>query len=85
MRIANKVFAQSDAQGALPQLYAATSPDAESGGFYGPDGFNEQRGHPAPASPAKGALANRTDSTAERLWDVSEELVGVSFDPIGPG
>jgi NAD(P)-dependent dehydrogenase (short-subunit alcohol dehydrogenase family) len=81
MKIANKVIAQSDAQGALPQLYAATSPDAEGGGFYAPDRFNEQRGHPTEAKPAKGAAANRTDGTAARLWDVSEQLVGVSFDP----
>jgi NAD(P)-dependent dehydrogenase (short-subunit alcohol dehydrogenase family) len=84
MKIANKVIAQSDAQGALPQLYAATSPDAEGGGFYGPDGFNEQRGHPTDANPTKNAKANRTDGTASRLWDVSEELVGVSFAPPSP-
>jgi NAD(P)-dependent dehydrogenase (short-subunit alcohol dehydrogenase family) len=85
MKIANKVIAQSDAQGALPQLYAATSPDAEGGGFYAPDRFNEQRGHPTEAKPAKGAAANRTDGTAARLWDLSEELVGVSFDPSAAG
>jgi NAD(P)-dependent dehydrogenase (short-subunit alcohol dehydrogenase family) len=81
MKIANRVIAQSDAQGALPQLYAATAPEAQGGGFYGPDGFNEQRGYPTDASPTKSARANRTDGTAERLWDVSQELVGVSFNP----
>jgi hypothetical protein len=81
MKIANKVVAQSDARGALPQLYAATSPDAEGGGFYAPNGFKEQRGFPTDAKPAKGAVAARTDGTAGRLWEVSEELVGVSFAP----
>lgn len=79
MRISNALVGQSDAKGALPQLYAATSPDAQSGGFYAPDGFNEQRGYPTDAKPAKGAAANRGDGTAARLWDVSEELVGLSF------
>jgi len=81
MRISNVLVGQSEAKGALPQLYAATSPDAVNGGFYAPDGFNEQRGHPTDAKPAKGAAANRTDGTAERLWSVSEELVGVAFSP----
>lgn len=83
MRLANRVVAQSDARGALPQLYAATSPEAEGGGFYCPDGFNEQRGWPTEAKPAKAARANRTDGTAARLWERSEELVGLSFDPEG--
>ena len=81
MKVANKVIAQSDARGALPQLYAATAPGAEGGGFYAPDRLNEQRGHPTDAKPAKGAVAARTDGTAARLWEVSEELVGVTFDP----
>jgi hypothetical protein len=32
--------------GALPQLYAATRPYLDGGLFIGPDGFEEQRGHP---------------------------------------
>lgn len=81
MRFGNAFFAQSDAMGALPQLYAAASPDVEGGGFYAPDGFNEQRGHPTEAKPAKHAVAARTDGTAAKLWEVSEELVGLTFDP----
>ncbi len=63
-------------QGALPTLYAATSPDALPGGYYGPHALGETRGYPAP-SRIPPAAEDR--STAERLWRVSEELTGVSF------
>lgn len=42
-------LAQSAAQGALSTLFAAAAPTAQSGGFYGPDGFLETKGYPAPA------------------------------------
>ena len=44
------LIGQPPEQGALPQLYAATAPDAESGAYYGPDRLGETRGHPAPAA-----------------------------------
>jgi len=68
---------QSAAEGALPTLFAATSPEAKPAGYYGPDGFYELKGSPAPAQimpRAKDAAA------AARLWDVSATLTGVSFD-----
>ena len=71
-----KLFAQTMEAGALPQLYAATAPDARSGEFYGPDGFAEQRGHPTVVKP----VASATDpATARRLWELSEELTGVRY------
>ena len=45
MAVANKLVAQSDAQGALPTLYAATQ-DVPGASYVGPDGFQEARGHP---------------------------------------
>lgn len=76
-RIGNVVMAQSVQMGALPELYAATAPDAEGGQFFGPDGRGETRGHPTVVEPVHSA----TDlATARRLWDVSEELTGVTFD-----
>jgi NAD(P)-dependent dehydrogenase (short-subunit alcohol dehydrogenase family) len=62
--------------GILPALYAATSPDAAGGGYYGPDGFGELTGGPAPAKVPPRAQ-NQAD--AERLWQVSEKLTGVTF------
>jgi len=77
MTVSNKVIAQSAAMGALPQLYAATYPGLESGTFVGPDGIGEQRGHPKPVGSSG---ASRNQETARRLWEVSEELTGVTFE-----
>jgi len=80
IRIARMMF-QPASQGALPTLFAATSPDARPGGYYGPDGFAELRGHPAPARVPKQA----SDTvTAGRLWQVSEELTGIRFNVSAP-
>jgi len=66
---------QSAAMGALPQLYAATAPQAQPAGHYGPGEFGGMRGWPAEARVAPAAL----DSVqCERLWQVSEELCGAA-------
>ena len=69
------LVAQSAAEGAAPILYAATSPEARGGGYYGPDGWGELRGPPAPAEVAPQA---RDRAAAAKLWAVSEALTGVS-------
>jgi NAD(P)-dependent dehydrogenase (short-subunit alcohol dehydrogenase family) len=74
--LGNKVFAQSDAQGALPQLYAATMPDVASGEYFGPDGMFERAGSPTRVG---STAAARNDADAARLWTVSEELTGVRY------
>ncbi|TCR64063.1 SDR family oxidoreductase [Bosea sp. BK604] len=79
MELAGKLLgpfvAQSAAAGALPTLYAATSPEAEGGVLYGPDGFYEMKGSPRRAKIVEAAL----DRDAwQRLWAVSERLTGVS-------
>jgi NAD(P)-dependent dehydrogenase (short-subunit alcohol dehydrogenase family) len=67
---------QPAAQGALPTLFAATSPHAAGGAYYGPDKLGETRGAPAPAKiPPQAADAR----TAARLWDVSEQLTGAIY------
>lgn len=76
-RISDRFFSQSDAMGALPQLYAATMPDVQPNDYFGPDGFLEQRGHPKRVGrTAKAASAE----DARRLWSISEELTGVAYD-----
>jgi NAD(P)-dependent dehydrogenase (short-subunit alcohol dehydrogenase family) len=70
MKVTN-LSGQSDEMGALPLLYAATEPGLPGGTYIGPDGFAEQRGHPAVVQPSAAA---RNEETARRLWDVSEEL-----------
>ena len=79
MAISNKVIAQSEEMGALPTLYAATQ-DIPGDSYVGPDGFQEQRGHPTLVG-RNGAA--RDVETARRLWELSEELTGVSF-PLTP-
>jgi len=76
MKVGNRLLAQSAEIGALSQLYAAVDPAAESGCFYGPDGLGELRGYPTVVQPAESA---RNKETARRLWEVSEELTGVTF------
>jgi NAD(P)-dependent dehydrogenase (short-subunit alcohol dehydrogenase family) len=78
MVVTNRLLAQSAEMGALPELYAATRPSLDGGLFIGPDGFEEQRGHPKVVRPVK---AGRDEAAAARLWSVSEELTGVSYPP----
>jgi NAD(P)-dependent dehydrogenase (short-subunit alcohol dehydrogenase family) len=67
---------QTAAAGALPTLYAATSPEVVPGGYYGPDGFMEIRGTPKDANvPAQA----RDAVAAARLWDLSEQLTHAHF------
>ncbi len=80
MQLTNLVLAQSAEQGALPTLYAATNPGAQSGCYYGPDGPGEFRGQPHLSAPSRAALDAQA---AARLWQASEQLTGVSF-PLPP-
>jgi len=66
-------LAQSAAEGALPTLFAAASPDAQAAAYYGPDGFFEMKGQVHPAVVARQA---RDEAAAARLWTVSEQLSG---------
>jgi NAD(P)-dependent dehydrogenase (short-subunit alcohol dehydrogenase family) len=67
---------QPAAQGALPTLFAATSPQARAGAYYGPDKLGETRGHPVPAKLPPRAL---DAGAAARLWIESERLTGAVF------
>jgi NAD(P)-dependent dehydrogenase (short-subunit alcohol dehydrogenase family) len=80
MKLGNLLFAQSDTQGALPTLAAATR--ALPGGSYlGPDGFQEMRGHPT----LVGRTAEASDpELARRLWEESARLTGVDYPAAAP-
>ena len=73
MSFGNKVFAQSDVQGAWPSLYAAAMPDVIGNDFYGP--HLTVRGYPVKAWRTASA---KDTAVAARLWDVSEELTKVT-------
>ena len=74
----NKVAAQSDEMGALPQLYAAVE-DIPGGSLVGPDRFDQMAGHPKLVGSSG---AGKDEAKAARLWDVSRELTGVGFDEL---
>ena len=75
MGVANRIFAQSEEDGALPTIYAAVE-DVPGDSYAGPSGFMEMRG--APKLVGRSAAAKDAD-VARRLWEVSEALTGVSF------
>lgn len=58
----------------LSALYAATSPDASGGQFYGPSGPGNMTGKPGEQKLYR-PLESQDD--ARRIWAVSEELAGV--------
>ncbi len=72
----NNVVAQSQEMGVLPTLYAATYPGVKGGDFIGPDGLFEMAGHPKVTRSNK---ASYNEETARKLWEVSEELTGISY------
>lgn len=71
-----KLPLQTPEMAALPLLFAATAPDAESGGYYGPDGWFGIRGFPTKASSS--SLSHSTQE-AEKLWAASEKALGITF------
>lgn len=76
MKAANALFAQSAQRGALPMLYAGTSPEVSGGDYVGPGGLLNARGAPEIQRSGEDSY---DETTAARLWDVSEELTGVSY------
>jgi NAD(P)-dependent dehydrogenase (short-subunit alcohol dehydrogenase family) len=77
MKVANTLFGQSAAQGALPLLYAATAADVEGGTYYGPGGLLDMRGPPEQQDSNDDS---HDEADADRLWSVSEELTGVEYE-----
>ena len=64
-------------EGILPALYAAASAQAEGGAFYGPRGIHEAAG--GGVKKAKLPARARDDADCRRLWEISEQLTGVSY------
>lgn len=59
---------------ALPALFAATSPVAQAGRLYGPDGFQNLRGMPVEQ---KLYSSFQSEANGRRIWELSERLAGV--------
>jgi NAD(P)-dependent dehydrogenase (short-subunit alcohol dehydrogenase family) len=77
MDLGNRIVAQSDADGALPQLYAATMPNVSGGEYYGPNGPFEVRGSPKKVGCSRAA---RDTNAAKRLWEISEDETSVTYN-----
>ncbi|MDR1495611.1 MAG: SDR family NAD(P)-dependent oxidoreductase [Clostridiales Family XIII bacterium] len=66
---------QSARAAARPVLYAALSPDAVGGAYYGP-----MFAFAGPPRRALTPLRARNERLRERMWTVSEELTGVKYE-----
>lgn len=77
MDLGNTVIAQPAEMGALPQLFAATSPTAMSGRYYGPSGIGQAHGSPREVKAIAAALSREE---GHRLWNISENMTGVRFE-----
>jgi NAD(P)-dependent dehydrogenase (short-subunit alcohol dehydrogenase family) len=75
-KFTNPLLAQSPPAGALPTVLAAAGLEAKHGGYYGPQKMGGARG---PVGDAKVASYILNQDTANRLWDVSEDLVGYQW------
>ncbi|MEP6695293.1 MAG: oxidoreductase [Pseudonocardiales bacterium] len=78
-KVVFKLFGQSEAAGAWPQLYAATMPDVVGNEYFGPSGMGEQRGYPQRVGRSTWA---GDEPSAARLWEVSKELTGVRYEEL---
>jgi NAD(P)-dependent dehydrogenase (short-subunit alcohol dehydrogenase family) len=63
-------------QGTEPLLYAATSPAAVNGGYYGPDGFFGMVGN---TGTARLTRRMRDDAVAARVWVEAERATGTAL------
>ena len=69
-----RVFTASPRSGARAVLFAAT--EAEGGSYTGPQRFGEMRG---PIGPARRSELGSDAELARSLWQLSEELTGVTY------
>jgi NAD(P)-dependent dehydrogenase (short-subunit alcohol dehydrogenase family) len=79
--LANRLFAQSAAMGALPTLYAATAPGVSGSDYIGPGELFGSRGAPARL---RSSARSYDLATAARLWQVSRQLTGVGYEALAP-
>jgi NAD(P)-dependent dehydrogenase (short-subunit alcohol dehydrogenase family) len=64
-------------EGIKPTLYAAVSPDADGGRYYGPCGFYETVGGGVTFAGIPRLARSQPDR--EQLWQLSEQLTGVTY------
>ena len=67
----------SGPDGAVPTIFAATSPEAKGGEYYGPQGFQEMRG--GDVGPAFVSKAAQDVAAQQKLWNICADLTGVDL------
>jgi NAD(P)-dependent dehydrogenase (short-subunit alcohol dehydrogenase family) len=75
MKLSQPLFQSAEA-GSLPLLFAATSPNARKGGYYGPDGWMEAKGNPTAAFEP---VVTKNATVGRCLWDESERVTDLQF------
>ena len=75
-KVTNMLLAQSQRQGAVPTVLAAAGAEAKRGAYYGPTGFYDMNGAVSDSFVAPQAL---NEEHWRRLWEMSEELLGIEF------
>ncbi|HKU43054.1 MAG TPA: oxidoreductase [Polyangiales bacterium] len=81
MELGNAVIAQSAEAGALPTLYAAVSPDAQSGDYIGPQERLGWHGFPGKLRAMRAAY---NPEAMRKLWDISVQRTSVDFAALAP-
>jgi NAD(P)-dependent dehydrogenase (short-subunit alcohol dehydrogenase family) len=79
VRLVQLLLAQSAAKAALPALYQATDPGADPARYVGTR--RHLRGYPAACPFPAAALSQETGA---RLWQVSQELTGITYGLLQP-
>ncbi|TDN90808.1 SDR family oxidoreductase [Microbacterium sp. BK668] len=75
-RIMDAGVGGTPAEASLPAVFAAASPDAVAGGFYGPGGFLGLQGPPRRRRPYPSIV---DANAARRVWTVSAKLAGLTW------
>jgi NAD(P)-dependent dehydrogenase (short-subunit alcohol dehydrogenase family) len=73
----NRFFAQNAEMGALPTLRAAAATDVQGGDYFGPGRRFESVGYP---QKVQSNGRSHDETVASKLWIISEELTGVTYD-----
>ena len=76
-KVSNRLMAQSAADGALPEVLAVAGSEAQNGAYYGPTRFGDSRG---PVGDSQISDAAKDPEAGARLWTLSEELLGITWD-----
>lgn len=76
-KVSNTLMAQRATDGALPLVLAAAGNEARNGGYFGPTKWGDSRG---PLGESRISEIARDEKAAARLWSLSEELLGITWD-----